>query len=148
MTTRILLLNGPNLNLLGLRDPHLYGSTPLPVVEKRLIEFAAGLGVELTAAQRNSEGELVTLLQDAVDSYDGAIINPGPLSHYGLSLRDVIDVIPVPVIEVHLTNIHAREEFRRHSIISAVARGTICGLGVDGYELAIRELVTLVSREV
>jgi len=143
---KVLFLNGPNLNLLGERDPHLYGTTTLDAVVKGAVALAAESAVDLTAVQSNLEGELVTALQDGRHHFDGAILNPGPLSHYGLSLRDVIDVIDIPVIEIHISNIYAREEYRRTSVISPVAAGVVCGFGVAGYRIAVRAMIELLDR--
>ncbi|MGH1502453.1 MAG: type II 3-dehydroquinate dehydratase [Acidimicrobiales bacterium] len=137
----ILLLNGPNLNLLGVREPEVYGSTTLSDVEAQLDAVAATHGVELRAFQSNTEGELIDALHDARTWATGVIFNPGGYTHTSVALRDAIAGIDVPVIEVHISNVHAREEFRHHSMLSAVCKGVIAGLGVKGYELALAALV-------
>ena len=137
----LLILNGPNLNLLGVREPEVYGSTTLSDVEAQLDAVAATHGVELRAFQSNTEGELIDALHDARTWATGVIFNPGGYTHTSVALRDAIAGIDVPVIEVHISNVHAREEFRHHSMLSAVCKGVIAGLGVKGYELAHAALV-------
>jgi 3-dehydroquinate dehydratase-2 len=135
---RILLLNGPNLNLLGSREPGIYGSATLPSIEKKLKEAARALGHELIAFQSNAEHELIDRVQGAEsDGVAFIIINPAAYSHTSIALRDAFLAVAVPFIEVHLTNIHAREEFRHHSYLSGIAVGSIVGLGAHGYELAL-----------
>ena len=138
---RIALLNGPNLNLLGRREPALYGRTTLAEIEERLAAVARELGVSLTCAQHNGEGELVTAVQELADAADGAIVNAGAYSHTSLAIRDAFASVNVPYVEVHLTNIHAREPERRHSMLASGARAVLCGFGATGYELALRGLV-------
>jgi 3-dehydroquinate dehydratase-2 len=148
---RILLLNGPNLNLLGTREPHLYGTTTLADIERRLVERGsrATPQVEIETFQSNHEGALVDCIQQRGITADGLIINPGALTHYSIALRDALAACTCPVIEIHLTNIHRREEFRHHSVIAPVAAGQIVGLGADGYELALEYLLNVTkSREV
>jgi 3-dehydroquinate dehydratase-2 len=148
---RILLLNGPNLNLLGTREPHLYGTTTLADIERRLVERGsrATPPVEIETFQSNHEGALVDCIQQRGITADGLIINPGALTHYSIALRDALAACTCPVIEIHLTNIHRREEFRHHSVIAPVAAGQIVGLGADGYELALEYLLNVTkSREV
>jgi 3-dehydroquinate dehydratase-2 len=135
---RILLLNGPNLNLLGTREPEIYGSTTLPDVENTLTELARKRGHELVAFQSNAEHELIEKIQRA--KYQGAafvIINPGAYTHTSIAIRDAFLAVAVPFIEVHITNVFAREEFRHQSYLSGIAVGCIVGLGVLGYELAL-----------
>jgi len=140
---RILVLNGPNLNLLGSREPHLYGSTTLSEIEQKLAEIGAKnkVAVAIVSFQSNHEGDLIDKIQEMRESIFGLIINPGALTHYSIALRDALAALGKPVIEVHLTNIHAREEFRRHSVIAAIATGQIAGLGATGYELALDYLI-------
>ena len=133
---KILVVNGPNLNALGRRDPAHYGAESLERVEARLVDRARELGVEVELFQSNEEGEIVSFLQGAKGA-SGLIINAGALTHYGLSLRDALSDARLPTVEVHISNIHAREEFRRHSVIAPIAVGQIAGLGTQGYELAL-----------
>ncbi|MCC6790929.1 MAG: type II 3-dehydroquinate dehydratase [Thermomicrobiales bacterium] len=136
---RILLLNGPNINLLGTREPALYGRTTLRDIETAVIE--AGLAVDPPVAvevfQSNHEGALIDTIQDLGRNSFGIIINPGGLTHYSIALRDALAATDRPVVEVHLTNIHARETFRHHSVIAPIAAGQIAGFGADGYLLAL-----------
>lgn len=136
---RLLLVNGPNLNLLGQREPAVYGSTTLPEIESACARLAAELGHELVCFQSNAEHALVDRVQAAAaEGVDGAIINPGGYTHTSVALRDALLATGLPFIEVHLSNIKAREPFRHHSYFSDIARGVIMGLGPLGYELAIR----------
>jgi 3-dehydroquinate dehydratase-2 len=138
---RISVLNGPNLNLLGTREPHLYGTTTLDDIESRLRTVAGELGVELSCAQHNHEGGLVDAIQELRGKCDGAIINAGAYSHTSLAIRDAFSAAAIPFVEVHLTNVYAREPERRHSMLAPAARAVICGFGAHGYELALRGLV-------
>jgi 3-dehydroquinate dehydratase-2 len=135
---RILLLNGPNLNLLGSREPAVYGRMTLPDVERSLIQLAQQAGHQLEAFQSNSESELVDRVQAASADIDFILINPGAFTHSSIALRDALLAVGIPFIEIHISNVHAREEFRRHSYLSDIARGSIVGLGTLGYELALR----------
>jgi 3-dehydroquinate dehydratase-2 len=136
---RYLVLNGPNLNLLGTREPGIYGSTTLQDIVSGLEAQAAAANppASIVALQSNHEGELVDAIQLHGPGSKAIIINPGALSHYSIALRDALAGVGTPTIEVHISNIHAREEFRHHSVISAIARGQVVGLGVDGYRLAL-----------
>lgn len=142
---RILVLNGPNLNLLGTREPEIYGRTTLNDINEILRERAEESGVdEIDFLQSNFEGELVEAIQKSRGRYDFILLNAGALTHYSIALRDAIAAVPVPVIELHLSNIHRREEFRHTSVIAPVVMGQICGFGVDSYiaalDIAIRKL--------
>jgi 3-dehydroquinate dehydratase-2 len=137
---KILVIHGPNLNLLGKRDQSLYGSKSLVEIDSLLREQGAELGIEVNSFQSNHEGALIDFIQSESPQAAGIIINPGALTHYGFSLRDALVDAGLPVIEVHLSNVHAREEFRRKSVIAPIARGQISGLGWQGYTAALRIL--------
>lgn len=139
---RIAVLNGPNLNLLGTREPELYGHETLEDVERRLRTVGSELRVELEFAQRNSEGELIEIVHAMRGRVDGALVNAGAYTHTSLALRDAFAGCAVPFVEIHITNIYAREPERRRSMLSDAAVGMVCGLGVLGYELALRGLVS------
>ena len=141
----VLLLNGPNLNLLGEREPGVYGSQSLKTIEERVIQLGVELGVSVSCAQSNSEGELVSLVHGARHG-QGLIINPGAYAHYSYAIRDAIAAISIPCIEVHMSNVHARDEFRHTSVVSPVVDGFICGCGAFGYELALRALIQQLER--
>ena len=135
----ILVIQGPNLNLLGTREPDVYGKTTLEDIHKRLGELAKAQLVDLDTYQSNHEGELIDRIQKAkLDGVDFIIINPGAFTHTSVALRDVLAGVAIPFTEVHLSNIHQREEFRKHSYLSDIATGVICGLGAIGYELALQ----------
>lgn len=140
MAKRILVLNGPNLNMLGTREPATYGSQKLVDIENIAIEEGRKLGFEVTCRQSNIEGELVTWIQQALGQFDAVIINPGAYSHTSIAIHDAFRAVNLPVIEVHLSNIYTREPFRHHSYVSPVALGVICGLGATGYKLALHAL--------
>jgi 3-dehydroquinate dehydratase-2 len=140
---RILVLHGPNLNLLGRREPHIYGKETLGDINARLETLARELGTELVIVQSNHEGMLIDTLHANMDKADGAIINPGGITHYGVPLHDAIAAMPFPVIEVHLSNLAAREVWRDHSMISPVVDGTIQGLGWRSYTTALRAIVEI-----
>ena len=146
MTDRILILNGPNLNLLGTREPETYGTTTLGDVHAACERLGAELGFEVSTFQSNHEGELVGKLQEAGRDGVGVVFNPGAYSHTSIALRDAIEGARTMVVEVHISNIHARERFRHHSYVTAVAKGMICGLGTEGYLLPIRALAVHMKR--
>lgn len=135
---RVLVLHGPNLNLLGTREPAVYGRTTLAVLDRQIRRHAAGRGAEAVCRQSNHEGQLIDWIQAAAgEGFRAIVINPGALTHYSLALRDAISAVSMPVVEVHLSNIHGREEFRRHSVIAAAARGQIAGFGPGSYLLGV-----------
>lgn len=134
---RILVLNGPNLNLLGTREPEIYGSTTLADINAILKAQADKLGVNIDFMQSNVEGELVTAIQNARNNYNFILLNAAAFTHYSIAIRDAIAAIDVPVIEIHLSNVHAREEFRHHSVIAPVVMGQISGFGVNSYTAAL-----------
>jgi 3-dehydroquinate dehydratase-2 len=138
---RVLVLNGPNLNLLGQREPHLYGSTTWPEIENRLRQLAAELGAEIECRQSNREGELVDWIHGARGHFDALLFNAGAYTHTSIALRDAIAAVGLPTVEVHLSNVHAREEFRRHSMLAPVCRGVISGFGALSYLLALRAAI-------
>lgn len=143
--TRILVLNGPNLGSLGRREPEIYGSTTLAEVEAGLRRRAGELGIELRCEQSNHEGALVDLLEQEHDRADGAIVNLAGLTHTSVALLDALRFFGHPVIEVHISNIHAREPFRHHSITAEAATGVIAGLGIHGYRLALEALARMID---
>jgi len=138
---RLLVLHGPNLNLLGTREPSVYGHQSLADIDKMIVRRAGELGIEVETKQSNVEGELVTSIQHAVGRFDGIVINPAAYTHTSIAIRDAIAAVALPTVEVHLSNVHRREEFRRHSFITAVALGQISGFGPTGYLLAMEGLV-------
>ncbi|MBI2872855.1 MAG: type II 3-dehydroquinate dehydratase [Chloroflexi bacterium] len=144
---RVLVVNGPNLNLQGSRQPEVYGTMTLGDIEAAVSRRAQELGVEVAFFQSNTEGAIVDFLQAEAPQVQGVIINPGALTHYGLSLRDALAALPVPVVEVHLSNIYAREEFRRQSVMAPVVRGQLSGLGWWGYVGALEYLASVVGKE-
>ena len=139
--TKILILNGPNLNLLGTRQPDIYGRLTLAQIEKRVHALAKELAVEIDFRQSNSEGELVTWIQQAAGKFAAIVINPAAYTHTSLAMRDAISAVGVPTIEIHISNIHKREQFRHHSFIAEVAVGQIAGFGLDSYLLGLRAAV-------
>ncbi len=145
--TRFLILNGPNINMLGRRDPAIYGAKTMAEINGQLAELGESLGVETVFYQSNVEGNLVDYIQENWGGIQGIIVNPGALTHYGLTLKDTLIDSGVPVIEVHLGNPHAREEWRRVSVISDIARGQIAGFGWRSYTAALEILAALVQEE-
>jgi len=143
----ILVIQGPNLNLLGTREPEVYGKTTLEDIHQRLGEIAKAQSIELNTYQSNHEGELIDRIQKAKqDGVDFIIINPGAFTHTSVALRDVLAGVAIPFTEVHLSNIHQREEFRKHSYLSDIATGVICGLGAIGYELALQAAIARLQK--
>jgi 3-dehydroquinate dehydratase-2 len=140
---KILFLNGPNLNLLGKREPTVYGTSTLGDIEKAVRAEAVGLGVEIGFRQSNLEGDLVTWIQESKGTVDVIVLNAAGYSHTSVAIRDAISAVGVPVIEVHLSNIHAREEFRRQSLIAPVCKGMIAGFGLNSYLLGLRAAVNV-----
>jgi len=144
--SKIFVLHGPNLNLLGRREPHIYGSLTLAEIDQRLVQAGAALGVEVRSYQSNHEGSLIDALHEAAGWADGVILNPGGYTHTSVALRDAVSAIGIPVIEVHLSNVYAREEFRHRSLISPVCKGKITGFGWYSYHLALLALVELLDQ--
>lgn len=142
---KILVLHGPNLNLTGTREPDVYGSLTLEEINTRLVALGRELGAEVTCRQSNHEGVLIDALHEARTGMDGVVLNAGGYTHTSVALRDAVAAIGIPVVEVHMSNIYAREEFRHTSLLSAVCRGTICGFGWQSYALGLRAVVNLVS---
>lgn len=141
---RVLVLHGPNLNLLGRREPHIYGTTTLEEIDQKLSALAKTLSVDIDCFQSNHEGELIDRLHENIDRAAGALVNPAGLTQYGVPLHDAIKAMPFPVVEVHLSNLGAREEWRHHSIISPAVKATIQGLGWRSYTTALEALVAMV----
>ena len=147
MNNKIIIINGPNLNLLGEREQSQYGSTTFDQLKENCLKESNKIGIELEFAQSNIEGELVNLIQDARKKYDGIIINAAGFTHTSVAIRDALDLFKKPMIELHISNIYKREEFRHKSLISDIATGGIFGLGVEGYILAIISLEKILKNE-
>ncbi|MED1205164.1 type II 3-dehydroquinate dehydratase [Heyndrickxia acidicola] len=143
---KFLVLNGPNLNMLGKREPKIYGKQSLEVLEENLKKLENSFQVVIDPFQSNHEGVLIDKLHSAMNEYDGIILNPGAFTHYSYAIRDAIASIDVPVIEVHISNVHAREEFRHKSVTAPVTAGQIVGFGLFGYELAVKALAEYINR--
>ena len=143
MIKKILVIHGPNLNLLGEREPGVYGSDGIDVLNSRIIDRAKENGLECEIFQSNHEGAIIDKLHAARTAFDGVVINAGAYTHYSYAIRDAIAAIKIPVIEVHISNIDAREEFRSNSVIAPVCRGSICGLGFASYYLAVQALAEM-----
>ena len=142
----ILILNGPNLNLLGVREPQTYGRETLADIEEACLERAAQVGLTIEFRQSNHEGQLIDWIQEARETADGIVINAGALTHTSIAIHDALIAAELPVIEVHLSNIYRRESFRHHSFVSPVAKGVIAGLGPHGYELALEAMARLLQK--
>lgn len=140
LLAKVLVLNGPNLNLLGTREPDIYGQVTLDKINEQLNQLADQLGLELEFYHSNSEGEIITRIQQSVPNVKGILINPGAFTHYSLAIRDAISAVGAPCVEVHLSNIYAREEFRQHSVIAPVCLGQVSGFGPLSYLLGLRAL--------
>ena len=144
--TRLLVVHGPNLNLLGKREPGIYGATTLEEINRHLEAVAASAGAELRVVQSNHEGVLIDAVQAALGDCAGILINPGGFTHTSVALRDALTATALPVVEVHLSNVHAREPFRHHSYVSPIALGVVCGFGPASYELGLRALLDHLER--
>ena len=144
-TQPVLVLNGPNLNMLGVREPSIYGTATLADVEALCQATAASLGLSVVCRQSNHEGELIAWIQEAREAYAAIILNAGAYTHTSVALLDALTLTDRPVIEVHISNIHAREEFRHHSFISKIAKAVICGCGIDGYAYAMQTAAKLIK---
>ena len=147
MNNKIIIINGPNLNLLGEREQSQYGSTTFDQLKENCLKESKKIGIELEFAQSNIEGELVNLIQDSRKKYDGMIINAAGFTHTSVAIRDALDLFKKPIIELHISNIYKREEFRHKSLISDIATGGIFGLGVEGYILAIISIEKILKNE-
>jgi len=141
MSSRYLVIHGPNLNLLGEREPEVYGPDSLDEINRRLVSWAQNEGMELRIVQSNHEGEIIDAIHGARGWAEGIVINPGAYTHYSYAIRDALHAVALPAIEVHLSNVHARDEFRRRSVTAPACRGQICGLGWYGYRLALEALL-------
>ena len=144
---KVLVLNGPNLNLLGTREPEIYGSTTLKDIETMMAERAQAAGIAIDFYQSNHEGRLVDKIQEANHNYDYIIFNAAAFTHYSIALRDAVAAIDVPLIEVHISNIHKREEFRHQSVLAPVAMGQICGLGIESYMAALEAIIYKLQKQ-
>ncbi|MGD6795882.1 type II 3-dehydroquinate dehydratase [Metabacillus indicus] len=142
-----IVINGPNLNRLGLREPDIYGSKTLTDLERELMVFAEKQGFQVTCFQSNHEGDLIDAIHESDGHYDGIVLNPGAFTHYSYALRDAIASVPLPVIEVHISNVHSRETFRHQSVTAPVTAGQIVGLGFQGYQFALQAIHTKIGEK-
>ena len=141
---KLLILNGPNLNMLGIREPGVYGSDTLDSINSEIDTYAKAMNIECDFYQSNCEGELISKIHSLMTDYDGCVFNAGAYTHYSYAIRDAISSVNKPVIEVHMSNVHAREEFRHTSVISAVCKGTVAGFGKKSYMLAVEALSEII----
>ena len=146
MKKKILILNGPNLNLLHKRDNRIYGDSSLQKLEELCRKTSSELGLEIEFKQSNIEGEIVNLIQKAIDEFDGIIINAAAYTHTSVAIRDALEIFQKPKIELHISNVFKREEFRHHSLISDIVDGVICGFGIDGYSIALSAMNSLIKK--
>ena len=144
---KILIVNGPNLNLLGIREPDIYGRETLADIEQRCVQKAKALGLEITMRQSNHEGELIDWIHEAVTKWSAIIINPAAYTHTSVAIMDALKLVNCPIVEVHISNIYQRETFRHHSYVSPVATGVICGFGSAGYEVALEAISGLLRKK-
>lgn len=144
---RILIINGVNMNMLGVREPEKYGSITLKELEKSLYAYSFELGVDIETFQSNHEGEIVEKIHSALNNFDGIVINPGAYTHTSIAIRDAISAVNIPTVEVHITNIHSREEFRQTSVTAPVCIAQISGFGIESYKLGLRGLATTLSKK-
>ena len=138
------VIHGPNLNMLGRREPEIYGTTTLADIDKELMDLGTSLGADVESFQSNSEGEIVSRIQEAYGRVDGIIINPAAYTHTSVAIRDALSMLSCPVVEIHLSNIHKREPFRHHSYVSGVADGIIAGFGARGYRMALEAMMEMI----
>lgn len=143
---KILVVNGPNLNMLGIREPEKYGTTSLADIEKELYAYSFEVGVDVETYQSNCEGEIIDKIQQALNNFDGILINPGGYTHTSVAIRDTISAVNLPCVEVHMTNLYAREEFRQKSLIAPVCIGQIAGFGKNSYKLGLRALSEYIKK--
>jgi len=144
---KILVINGPNINMLGIREPEIYGSKGYDALQKTVLEEAASLGISADIVQSNIEGEIAGHIQKALGAYDGIVINPAAYTHYSIAILDALKAVNLPAVEVHISNIHAREDFRAKSVTAAGCTGLISGFGPDGYRLALRALYGFLKKQ-